>query len=98
MLIAAPRIEDYGIAALEALANGCLLVTTRSRGPYPARELARELDPRLVGDDLALAIRIALDDPRSDYAERAAELLAPFTRAAVDRTVADTVLPRLLSA
>jgi glycosyltransferase involved in cell wall biosynthesis len=98
LLIAAPRIEDYGIAALEALASGCLLVTTPSRGPYPARELARELDPRLVGDDLAPAIRIGLDDPRPDYAERAAQLLGPFTRAAVDRTVADTVLPRLLSA
>jgi glycosyltransferase involved in cell wall biosynthesis len=97
LLLAAPRIEDYGIAALEALASGCLLVTTPSRGPYPALELARELDPRLIGDDLAPAIRTALDDPRPDYAARAAELLAPFSRAAVDRTVADAVLPRLLS-
>jgi len=98
LLIAAPRIEDYGIAALEALASGCLLVTTPSPGPYPALELARELDARLVADDLAPAIRTALDDPRPGYAERAAELLAPYTRAAVDRTVAETVLPRLLSA
>jgi glycosyltransferase involved in cell wall biosynthesis len=99
LLIAAPRIEDYGIAALEALASGCQLVTTLSRGPYPARELARELDPRLVADErLDRAIRIALDDPRPGYAQRAADLLAPFTRAAVDRTVADAVLPRLLSA
>jgi glycosyltransferase involved in cell wall biosynthesis len=95
--IAAPRIEDYGIAALEALASGCSLVTTPSPGPYPALELARELDPRLVGDDLAGAIRIALDDPVPGYAERAAQLLEPFGRAAVDRTVAETVLPRLLS-
>jgi glycosyltransferase involved in cell wall biosynthesis len=95
--LAAPWIEDYGIAALEALASGCLLVTTPSRGPYPARDLARELDPRLVADDLGRAIRIALDDPVPGYAARAGELLAPFTRAAVDRTVADTLLPRLLS-
>ena len=98
LLIAAPRIEDYGIAALEALASGCLLVSTASRGPYPALELARELDRRLVDEDLPRAIRIGLDDPRADYAQRAAELLRPFSRAAVDRTVAETVLPRLLSA
>lgn len=95
--VADPWIEDYGIAPLEALASGCVLVTTPSRGPYPARELARELDPRLVADDLGSAIRIALDDPVPDYGARARELLAPFSRAAVDRTVADTVLPRLLS-
>jgi glycosyltransferase involved in cell wall biosynthesis len=95
--IAAPRLEDYGIAPLEALASGCVLVTTPSSGPYPARELARELDPRLVGEDLARAIRVALDDPLPGYAERAAALLEPFGRAAVDRTVAESVLPRLLS-
>ncbi len=98
VFVAAPSIEDYGIAALEALANGCPLVTTPSRGPYPALELARELDPRLVGDELSSAIRIALDDPLPDYRVRAAELLEPYSRAAMDRTVADAVLPRLLSA
>ena len=41
-------------------------------GPYAALPLARALDPRLVGDDLAAAIRAALDDPAPDYAERAA--------------------------
>jgi glycosyltransferase involved in cell wall biosynthesis len=96
VFIAAPRIEDYGIAALEALAGGCALVTTPSLGPYPALDLARQLDPRLVADDLAGAIRVALDDPRPDYAERAAELLEPFSRDAMDRTVAELVLPRLL--
>jgi hypothetical protein len=94
--LAAPKREDYGIAPLEALADGCLLVSTPSPGPYPALALARELDPRLVDDDLARAIRVALDDPVAGYAERAAQLLAPFGRAAVDRTVADDVLPRLL--
>jgi glycosyltransferase involved in cell wall biosynthesis len=97
VVVAAPRLEDYGIAALEALACGCLLVTTPSPGPYPALELARELDARLVGEDLAGAIRVALDDPPAGYAERAARLLEPFSRAALDRAVADTVLPRLLS-
>ena len=97
LFVAAPTIEDYGIAALEALGNGCRLVTTPSPGPYPALELARELDPRLVGDALPSAIRIALDDPLPGYRERAALLLEPYSRAAMDRTVADTVLPRLLS-
>ena len=97
VFVAAPTREDFGIAALEALADGCMLVTTPSPGPYPARDLARELDPRLVSNDLAAAIRIALDDPAPDYAERAAELLAPYRREAVDRVVAEQVLPRLLS-
>jgi glycosyltransferase involved in cell wall biosynthesis len=95
--VAAPRREDYGIAALEALAHGCRLVTTPSPGPYPALALARALDPRLVSEDLAGALRVALDDPLPGYGERAAQLLEPFRHAAVDRAVADDVLPRLLS-
>jgi glycosyltransferase involved in cell wall biosynthesis len=97
VFVAAPRHEDYGIAQLEALADGCRLVTTPGGGPYPARELARALDPALVSDDLATAIRAALDAPADDYAERAAALLAPFRRAAFDATVRDSVLPALLA-
>lgn len=96
LFLAAPRIEDYGTAQLEALADGCLLVTAPGRGPYPARELARTIDPRLVSDELAGAIRIGLDDPLPGYASRAAELLAPFRREAVGRTLRDRVLPVLL--
>ena len=97
VFVSAPRREDYGIAALEALACGCRLVTTPSPGPYPALDLARQLDPRLVSDDVAGAIRTALDDPKPGYAQRAAQLLEPFTPTAVDRTVADAVLPRLMA-
>ena len=93
---AAPRREEYGIAALEALADGCRLVSTPSPGPYPARDIARALDHRLVTDDLAAAIRTALDTPADGYAARAAELLAPVATASVDRVVAGDVLPRLL--
>jgi hypothetical protein len=93
----APRREDFGIAQLEALADGCLLVTTAPEGPYVARDLAAELDPRLVGDALAAALRTALDDPRPGYAARARALLEPFSPAAVDRTVAGELLPRLLA-
>ena len=92
----APRREDFGTAQLEALADGCVLVTTAPAGPYVARDLARSLDPRLVGDDLATAIRTALDDPRPGYAAHAAELLAPFRPGEVDRAVAEELLPRLL--
>jgi glycosyltransferase involved in cell wall biosynthesis len=96
VFVTAPRREDYGIAQLEALADGCLLVTAPSPGPYAALPLARELDRRLVAADVATALRTALDDPKPGYAERAAELLAPYRRAAVDQAVAAELLPRLL--
>ena len=46
--------------------------------------------------DLGPAIRAALDDPAAGYAERAAELLAPWRPEAVDRVVAEELLPRLI--
>lgn len=94
--VAAPVREDFGIAPLEALADGCMLVTTPAPGPYVALALARRLDRRLVREDLAPALRAALDEPLPDYAQRAAGLLAPFRRAAVDATLSERVLPRLL--
>jgi Glycosyl transferases group 1 len=96
VFVAAPRHEDFGIAQLEALADGCRLVTTPASGPYPALALARTLDERCLGGQLAEAIRAGLDAPADDYAERAAKLLAPYRRAAFDATVAERVLPALL--
>ena len=98
VFVTAPRREDHGIAQLEALADGCMLVTTAAPGPYAALPLARELDARTVGDDLGAGLRTALDDPTPDYARRAAAALAPWRREAVDALVADRVLPALLSA
>jgi glycosyltransferase involved in cell wall biosynthesis len=95
--VTAPRREDYGIAQLEALADGCALVTTPSPGPYAALPLARALDPRLVSGDLGGAIRAALDGPADGYAERAAEALQPWRREEIDRVVAEDLLPRLLA-
>jgi glycosyltransferase involved in cell wall biosynthesis len=95
VFVAAPRYEEYGIAQLEALADGCRLVTTAAPGGYAALPLARALDPRLVSD--RLAIRAALDDPASDYPRRAAAALAPWSPEAVDRVVAERLLPRLIS-
>jgi glycosyltransferase involved in cell wall biosynthesis len=91
----APRREDYGLAQLEALAEGCVLATTPAPGPYAALPIARELDPRTVGTDLGAAIRTALDEPATGYAERARELLAPFSEAEADRIVREEVLPAL---
>jgi glycosyltransferase involved in cell wall biosynthesis len=96
VFVAASRREDFGIAQLEALADGTMLVASPAPGAYPALRLARELDPRLVAEDLAPALRAALDDPAPGYATRAAEAIAPFSREAVTTTLTQHVLPRLL--
>jgi hypothetical protein len=97
VFVCAPRREDYGLAQLEALADGCELVTTPAPGPYAALAIARTLDPRLVSDDLGASLRTALDDPVPDRAARAAAALAAFTRAASDRIASEELLPRLLA-
>jgi len=96
VFLCAPRREDYGAAQLEALADGCMLVSTPAPGPYVALQIARRLDGRLIGEDLAGALRIALDEPRPGYAELARAELEPFSRAAIDQRVARELLPRLL--
>ncbi|CAA9476711.1 MAG: hypothetical protein AVDCRST_MAG38-1725 [uncultured Solirubrobacteraceae bacterium] len=98
VFITGVRREDYGIAQLEALSDGCLLVTAAGAGPYAALPIAERLDARLVGDDLAGALRSALDDPRPGYADEAAEALEPWRPGAVDRRVAEDLLPRLVTA
>jgi hypothetical protein len=98
VFVCAPRREDYGISQLEALADGCMLVTTSSPGPYAALPIARALDARLVREDLGIALRTALDDPVPDYSVHASDWLTPYRREAVDRLVCDELLPRLLSA
>jgi glycosyltransferase involved in cell wall biosynthesis len=96
VFVCAPRREEYGLAQLEALAEGCRLVTTPAPGGYVALPIARALDARLVGEDLGAALRCALDASADDYPARAAGLVAPFAAAAVDRIVAEQLLPRLL--
>lgn len=97
VFVCAPRREDYGVAQLEALADGCQLVTSAAPGPYVALPIARRLDPRLVGEDLASGLAAALEAPSPDYSERAGAELAPFSRAAVDRLLSGQVLARLLA-
>jgi len=45
---------------------------------------------------LAAALRSALDDADAGYAARALAVIAPFRRAAVDRVVAEQLLPALV--
>jgi glycosyltransferase involved in cell wall biosynthesis len=100
VFVTAPRREDYGVAQLEALADGCRLVTTAAPGPYAALPIARALDERSVAADaspgcLGAAVRAGLDSSDEGYATRAGAALAPFRRAAVDEVVASELLPRL---
>jgi hypothetical protein len=102
--VAGARWEDWGQAPLEALADGALLATVPSGGPYEGLRLARRLDPSLVaaaidGAALAPAIRAAfeLSDERvREYRERAAELMRPYRSDAVQQTVTSELLPALL--
>jgi Glycosyl transferases group 1 len=100
------RWEDFGMAPLEALADGALLVTVPSGGPFEALALARELAPELVADTvaaepLAAALRLAFALP-ADEAERyrgtAAQLLERFHPSTVQSIVTDQVVPSLLGA
>ena len=102
--LAGARWEDWGQAPLEALADGALLATVPSGGPYEGLRLARRLDASLVADEidaaaLAPAIRAAFempDDRASAYRDRAAELLRPYRSEAVQETVTRELLPALL--
>ena len=98
------RWEDFGQAPLEALADGALVATVPSGGPFEALALARELAPELVAEavdaaSLAIALRAAFELPEQRveaYRDRAGGLLAPFGAAAIERTVAAEVVPALL--
>jgi len=96
VFVTAPRREDYGVAQLEALADGCRLVSAPAPGPYVALSIARALDPRLVSGDLARALRAGLDEPAPDYPARALRALEPLRPDVVDRLVAERLLLRLL--
>jgi hypothetical protein len=102
--LAGARWEDWGQAPLEALADGALLATVPSGGPYEGLRLAHRLDPSLVAEKidaaaLAPAIRAAFEMPDERaraYRERATELLRPYRSEAVQETVTEDLLPALL--
>jgi len=103
-LVAGARWEDFGQVPLEALADGALLATTPTPGPFAALPLARELEPGLVAAEvspgaLAQSVRAAFELPdarRDEVRDRSAELLAPFRREALVSRLREEVLPRLL--
>ena len=104
VLVAGARWEDFGQAPLEALADGALLATVPTPGPFAALPLARELEPRLVASEisagaLAPCVRaaFALSPERAEaLREGAAELLSPLRAEALVSRLHDEVLPRLL--
>ncbi|MGH2714894.1 MAG: glycosyltransferase, partial [Thermoleophilaceae bacterium] len=99
------RWEDFGMAPLEALADGALLVTVPSGGPFEALSMARQLAPELVAEAVAAAplgasIRAAFalpDECVARYRAEAARLVEPFRPEAVQRAVKEEVLPALLA-
>jgi Glycosyl transferases group 1 len=99
------RWEDFGMAPLEALADGVLLVTVPSDGPFEALALARRLAPDLVAKSvapgsLAAAVRAAFalsPEQAERYRAEAAKLIEPFRPEAVQRVVTQQVLPPLLA-
>ena len=94
VFVTAPRREDYGIAQLEALADGCALVTTPAPGPVRrAAARARARPAARHASDLAAALRAALDDPAPGYAERAAAALRPWRPPRSTAIVADGFCP-----
>lgn len=96
--VTAPRREDYGIAQLEALADGCRVVTTPAPGPYAALPLLRGgLGWVVEPHGLSAALRAALDDDDPGYPARARAAVAPFSHTAVDAVVAQQLLPALLA-
>lgn len=104
LYIAASRYENYGIAQLEALADGALLVTLPSPGAYLAMTLSSALAPALVGStfsgaalaqSLTSAIRLPAAE-RDAYRVRAYEMLRDHSQEQLEARVRSQVLPVLL--
>jgi glycosyltransferase involved in cell wall biosynthesis len=104
MFIMSARWEDFGMAQLEALALGSLLVCTATDGPFEAGAIARELKPELVAADQSpdalsrsISGAFALADRQLEaYRAAASRKLDPYRPDAVALTIAERVLPALL--
>jgi glycosyltransferase involved in cell wall biosynthesis len=104
MFVTSARWEDFGMAQLEALALGSLLVCTATDGPFEAGAIARELKPELVAADQSpdalsgsISLAFGLDDRDvEDYRASARARVAGYRPPAVARTIAERVIPALL--
>jgi glycosyltransferase involved in cell wall biosynthesis len=104
VFLSAARWEDFGIAPMEALDRGAVLVGAAAGGPFPALAIARELAPQCVAADrspaaVARALEAALASDEAAlaaYRRAARERLEPYREAAVVRRMREDVLPVLL--
>jgi Glycosyl transferases group 1 len=98
--------EDFGIAPLEALDRGAVLVAAPAGGPFPALGLARSLGPEFVARDrapgaLAGALEAAFgasEERLAEYRAAARASLEPYRPEASVARLRDEVLPALLGA
>jgi hypothetical protein len=102
--VSAAAWEDFGIAPLEALDRGAVLVGAPGGGPFPALALARSLAPEFVARErtagsLADALQAAFAAPAdrlAGYRAAARTALAPYRPEASVARLRGEVLPALL--
>ena len=100
VFVNASRREDHGLSQLEARAAGAALVTVASDGPYEALPLATKLGvglvaPSVTAQSLAFALRAGFQVDLDEYAAKAADLLRPYRRDAVQQVFNEQVVPAL---
>lgn len=104
--LAASRYEDFGMAQLEAVNLGAVLVSVPSGGPFEAGTILRDVDAALLaGDDTPAALARALDHAlRLDPAARAAvvaagrDRLTPYLRSSLAERIRQRLLPAIATA
>lgn len=106
VFVSAAEWEDFGIAPLEALDRGAVLVGAPGGGPFPGLAIARALAAEFVAADRdpgslarALAAAFAADDAvLATYRVAARKALEPYRPEASVKRLQEEVLPALLGA
>jgi glycosyltransferase involved in cell wall biosynthesis len=104
VFVSAAAWEDFGIAPLEALDRGAVLVGAPGGGPFPGLAIARSLAPSFVAEDRdpgslarALESAFAADDATlAAYRVGARHALEPYRPEASIKRLREEVLPALL--
>jgi Glycosyl transferases group 1 len=104
VFVSAAEWEDFGVAPLEALDRGAVLVCAPGGGPFPGLGLARSLAPEFVAADrdarsLARALEAAFaadDSILAAYRVAGRNALEPYRPEASVRRIQEEVLPALL--